>query len=160
MYSEEAKGSCFKIYFPIRDNDHNSQSYLTKNEENKPGASIQNKFILIVDDEPSMLGIANSLLTSMGYTIFTAENAMNALEIIKRNKIDLVITDIIMAGEMNGITLAKLIKDRYPEIKIILTSGFPGHLHKKEEAELTKYPFIEKPYKIKELEKMVLEELR
>jgi CheY-like chemotaxis protein len=161
VYSEEGKGTCFKLYFPLY--DVNSKVSIQSN--NRPKESVldnhnaENKNILVVDDESSMLNIANSILSSVGYNVFTSENVVEALEILKNNKIDLVLSDIIMPGEMNGIGLAKYINQNFPDIRIILTSGFPGHLHKKEADELRQYVFLEKPYKMEELESIVRSEL-
>lgn len=156
VYSEEGKGSCFKLYFILKDNQ------LHKIEKPVPRQTIHHndgKVILVVDDEGSMLNIARSLLSDLGYEVLTANNAMEGIEKLKRNPINLVISDIIMPGEMNGINFAGYIKEHFKGVKVILTSGFPGHLHKNEDEELRKYAFIEKPYKLNDLERIVRLEL-
>jgi PAS domain S-box-containing protein len=162
VYSEEGKGTCFRLYFPIVNTDRNATTQpiprLMDNRSDK-NTEAKSKTILLVDDETSMLNIANSILSDMGYSILTASNASEAVDILKSHAVDLVISDIIMPGEMNGITLAKYIKENFPNVKTILTSGFPGHLRKTEVHELNQYAFIEKPYKMKDLENLVRIEL-
>jgi DNA-binding NtrC family response regulator len=119
----------------------------------------KDKNILLVDDELSMLNIGNSILSDLGYNVSTAENASDAIIIMNKMAIDLVITDVIMPGEMNGIGLATYITESYPKTKIILSSGFPGHLHKEESNVMKEFTSIEKPFRIKELESIVLEML-
>ncbi len=158
VYSEESKGTCFKLYFLIKDNQNYPKVESTKIIEKKDSLS-QDKVVLVVDDEPSMLNIASSLLSDLGFQVITASNALDGKNILKKTSVNLVISDIIMPGEMNGITFASYIKENFPTVKIILTSGFPGHLHKDEDEELKKYTFIEKPYKTKDLEEIVWKEL-
>ena len=158
VYSEESKGTCFKLYFLIKDNQNYPKVESTKIIEKKDSLS-QDKVVLVVDDEPSMLNIASSLLSDLGFQVITASNALDGKNILKKTSVNLVISDIIMPGEMNGITFASYIKENFPTVKIILTSGFPGHLHKDEDEELKQFPFIEKPYKTKDLEEIVWKEL-
>jgi len=158
VYSEENKGTCFKMYFPIKDNENYPKVESLKIIEKKTNLS-HGKVVLVVDDEPSMLNIASSLLSDLGFQVVTASNALDGINVLKKTSASLVISDIIMPGEMNGITFASYIKEHFPGVKIILTSGFPGHLHKDEDEELKKYPFIEKPYKTKDLEEIVWKEL-
>jgi signal transduction histidine kinase/ActR/RegA family two-component response regulator len=157
VYSEEGSGTCFKLYFPIINNNEIQEPSVSNKSamETMTPYDTKSKTILVVDDEPSMLNITNSLLSGIGYNVLTARNAIDALDILKKEKIDLVISDIIMPGEMNGIALAKYIKQNFQNIKVILTSGFPGHLHKNESDELKQFVFFEKPFKMKELESIV-----
>jgi YesN/AraC family two-component response regulator len=80
------------------------------------------KTILLVDDEESFLNGMKSLLEIQGYTVFTAMNGIEGINILEQTPIDLVITDILMP-EMDGIELILKLKNKYPEIKIISISG-------------------------------------
>lgn len=160
VYSELGKGTCFKLFFPLTEDKLSStlkiiaDDFIAKDKTNN-----KNFTILVVDDELPMLNIATYILTELGYSILTAGNSLEAMEQLRKHKIDLLITDIIMPGELNGIALAKFAKTEYPDIKIILSSGFPGHLHEKESADLQNFSFIEKPYRVKEFEQKVWEKL-
>jgi PAS domain S-box-containing protein len=159
VYSELGKGTCFKLYFPIADSKSSESNANIDPPEVTMNFKAKDKNILLVDDELSMLNIGNSILSDLGYNVSTAENASDAIIIMNKMAIDLVITDVIMPGEMNGIGLATYITESYPKTKIILSSGFPGHLHKEESNVMKEFTSIEKPFRIKELESIVLEML-
>jgi signal transduction histidine kinase len=78
--------------------------------------------ILLVDDEAGIRKVLGISLTDLGYTVHTAENAANALEIIEAVRPSITLTDIKMPG-MDGIELLKAIKGRYPETEVIMLTG-------------------------------------
>ena len=81
--------------------------------------------ILFVDDEVERLNILPRLLEQEPYDLITCPSANEALQILAKNGIDLVISDIRMP-EMNGIELAAEIKDKYPRIPVVLITGVPA----------------------------------
>jgi len=121
VYSEPNYGSRFSLYFPV------AQSSNTKKKEENSLKSNEtmsgNAAILIVDDEIALLELINEILSQQGYKTYCAESAEDAMKIIKSQKIDLVLSDIIMP-ETNGYQLAKNIQQHNPEIIIQLMSGF------------------------------------
>jgi CheY-like chemotaxis protein len=65
-------------------------------------------------------------LQELGYRVATASNAAEALSVIAgEGGVDLVFSDVVMPGEMNGIDLAEEVARQWPKIKVLLTSGFP-----------------------------------
>jgi len=101
--------------------------------------------ILVVDDEPSLCQLAKEILTSKGYQVETAEDAVVALEKLSKTHFDLVLSDIIMP-EMDGHQLAHEVQKHYPKIKIQLVSGFDDHHNIKTTDELLQANLIHKPY--------------
>lgn len=81
--------------------------------------------ILIVDDEPHMRLLVSSMLESSKHELLTAENGEAALEILRSELVDVVITDLIMP-EKNGIDLILEIRQIAPEVKIVAMSGGGG----------------------------------
>ena len=80
--------------------------------------------ILIVDDEPLIRLGAVQIAEDEGFEVVEAANADKALEILEcRNDIRVIFTDIHMPGSMDGLKLAHAVRDRWPPIKIIVTSG-------------------------------------
>jgi CheY-like chemotaxis protein len=81
--------------------------------------------VLVVEDEPLLrLDISESLMDA-GFLVFEAGNAAEAISILaEHHEIRLVFTDVDMPGGMDGIVLAAYIRDRWPPLKIIVTSGF------------------------------------
>ena len=80
------------------------------------------KRILVVDDDPGMREMVKLLLNDEGYHVFEASNGKHAMEFLKKESPDLVITDIIME-EMDGVEIIMEIRENYPDIKIIAMSG-------------------------------------
>jgi len=101
--------------------------------------------VLVVEDEPLLILVLEESLTAEGYDVATAFNADEAITLLEsRADITLVFTDIEMPGSMDGLKLAAAIRDRWPPVKIIITSGrkMPAV------AEMPKNSgFIPKPYK-------------
>ncbi len=80
--------------------------------------------ILVVEDEPVLRFLLVEELEGAGYEVFEAEDASKAIEIIEANPdIRVMITDIDLFAAAEGLELAKLVRDRWPPIRIILTSG-------------------------------------
>ncbi len=113
--------------------------------------------VLITEDDPDVLTIAVETLRSLGYEVYSAANASEALTILKRNTpIDILFTDIVLPRGINGIELAREARRLRPEIRVLLASGYarPG-LQVDEDV----MHFIPKPYRVpdlaRRLEKMV-----
>ena len=126
VYSEEDKGTRFSLYFPQNINP-NVENHTYK-ESDETTNYTGNENILVVDDEAALLGLTSEILSNMGYKVISAHNGEQALELLKNNSIDLIITDVIMP-EMDGYQLATRVKQTYPDIKIQLVSGFSDNRH-------------------------------
>jgi CheY-like chemotaxis protein len=106
--------------------------------------------VLVVEDEPILRMTAVDMVEEAGYTAVEAHNAIEAVAILEaRTEIRIVFTDIDMPGGMNGMLLAAAIRDRWPPIEIILTSGAMTPA-----ADLipARSVFLSKPYSQRELE--------
>ena len=106
--------------------------------------------ILVVDDEPSHCRSLSMGLRSEGFFVFQANSAREAIRIIDVQTVDVAIVDIMMP-DINGLELGRLIKDSYPDIKVILVSAY--HISGRQVA-LTgtgAVAFLPKPYRIERL---------
>ena len=99
---------------------------------------------LVVEDEPLLRLDAADIARQTGYDVVEAENADVAISILEsRNDIRVIFTDINMPGSMDGLKLAAAVRDRWPPIEIIVTSG----VHKLSTADLPERGvFLSKPY--------------
>src|ERR1700758_3794072 len=97
-------------------------------------ADIENKNILIVDDNPTNRTILAAQLQQWNMVPLVAESGWQGLEILSKNKVDLVISDMSMP-EMDGVALAKSIKQKHPDMRIILLSSV-GNEQSKHESHL------------------------
>ena len=103
--------------------------------------------VLVVDDEPELLEIAHEYLVAMGYSVLQADNAPSALKTIAEDReIDLMITDIIMPGGMNGVELAEKARLLSPRLKVIYSSGFPADALVERNRAKVDDPMLRKPY--------------
>ena len=118
-------GTEIKLYFP------RCLTNLNETGSNKVEESVDVKgteTILIVDDEIALLTMAKELLKSKGFNIFCAKRASEALNVLEQESIDLLLSDVIMPG-MDGYQLAMIVKEKYPNVKIQLASGFSDDRH-------------------------------
>lgn len=82
--------------------------------------------VLVVEDEPLIrLGLA-SAIEEAGYEVAEAANAGEAIRVLERDRVQLVLTDVDMPGGMDGIRLAHYVRDRWPPVLLIVISGKVG----------------------------------
>jgi len=105
--------------------------------------------ILVVDDEELIRYLVTSYLSKLGHSCFTAIDGVDALDKMKKNKIDAVITDIKM-DNMNGITLINQISKKYPEIPIMVMTAFDKEYSQGTAISIGAREFIKKPFSLDE----------
>lgn len=151
VYSEVGVGTEFTMYFPRSYSD--SDIYESDNSNTVDNDSEKyhgNETLLLVDDEKALLTLGEDVFSQQGYKVFCAENADSALWILSRNKIDVMISDVIMPG-IDGYELARKVEQLYPEVKVQLVSGYSSErLGKEKENPYTK-TIIDKPYSTEEI---------
>ena len=128
---------------------NNSKDVVDINEENEDilhGTAC----ILVVDDETAIRNMTKDILTSHGYTVFCAASAKEALSLLEIEKINLVLSDVIMA-EMDGFELAHIIHYTHPDIKIQLTSGYAESKGKSVTNKTLSEKLLAKPFTSKQL---------
>ena len=142
IYSEINLGTRISLYFPRYYGDKS----LENSGENKEHEIITGTgTILVVDDETGLLNFAQEVLEQYGYTVFTAENSEEALDVLKHQAVDVLFTDIIMP-KMDGYELAAQVSRLYPEVKIQLVSGFNESHHSDKVDPNLKQATLAKPY--------------
>lgn len=141
LYSELGHGTCFKIYFPIV-NEESEAATIQESLELARG----NETILIVDDDDSIRKMIVDTLQPLGYTTLAASCSAEALELSKlsKNKIDMILSDVIMPG-MNGPQLIEAIKQDQPDIQVILISGYTDNAITHLGALQNNYTLLNKP---------------
>ncbi|MET3838861.1 PAS domain-containing sensor histidine kinase [Bradyrhizobium sp. OAE829] len=107
--------------------------------------------VLLVDDNPEVAAVSTSLLEQLGYTVRRVANAEAALREIESDGIDLVFSDIVMPGKMDGLGLARRLKAMRPQLPILLATGYS-------DAALNvrgDFPILRKPYEIHQLSQAI-----
>jgi diguanylate cyclase (GGDEF)-like protein len=107
--------------------------------------------ILLVDDDPSILKILSELMASFGYESATARSGFDAIEKLEQDFFNIVLTDMVMHG-MDGMELLKYIHSNYPDIKVIITSGYDRTFSYTDVIRAGASDFISKPFNSDELE--------
>jgi PAS domain S-box-containing protein len=105
--------------------------------------------VLVVEDNPEVLAVCVSMLEQLGYETYAVSGAAAALEVVEKKEFDLVISDIVMPGGMDGAALANVIRARKPVLPVLLATGFsPAGSH-------SDHPVIRKPFDLSELSRTV-----
>jgi two-component system, NtrC family, nitrogen regulation response regulator NtrX len=106
--------------------------------------------ILAIDDEPSILRSLEGILDDEGYKVFTAMSGPKGLSILTREKVDTVLLDVWMP-RMDGIETLQRIKERHPEISVILLTGHGGKETAAKAFRLGASDFLSKPISLDNL---------
>ena len=120
LYSELGHGTTVKILLPRL---HNEQAPAAADaSEERSGRGEQ---ILVIDDEADLRELACSYLESLGYHVVSAADGLEGLATLDRMKrIDLLLTDVILPGNLDGRAIAREARKRYPDLKVLYMSGY------------------------------------
>jgi PAS domain S-box-containing protein len=149
LESTRGQGSTFRLYFPVPETIDDSRELLKSMETYDIGGT---EIILFVEDEDLLLETVSVMLESHGYTLFTAKDGREAIEMYKRyhNQIDLVITDMGLPV-MTGVDEFRTLKMLNPDIKIILASGSIEPELRSELLSQGVSDIIQKPYRLDDI---------
>ncbi len=136
------EGTTFELYFPAtRENLHSLPDSIDIEHYQGNGETI-----LVVDDDSGQRAIALQILNRLGYSSNAVDCGEEALRYLSREKVDLVILDMIMAPGMNGCQTFKKILLLHPRQKAIITSGYSENQDAREALALGVRRFVKKPY--------------
>jgi PAS domain S-box-containing protein len=125
--------------------------YLPAAHPERTGESLDRKArrILVVEDDEIVAELAAQLLEEMGYEALVVHSAQEALAALDRGGLpDMVFSDILMPGGLSGLELARRVRRRYPEMPVLLTSGYSDRLSDVP----AEFPMVPKPYQFDALE--------
>jgi two-component system cell cycle sensor histidine kinase/response regulator CckA len=116
--------------------------------------------ILLVEDEDPVRAVNGRALSARGYTVLEAASGVEALQIMEEREspVDLVVSDVVMP-EMDGPTLLRELRKRYPELKVIFVSGYAEDAFKRNLPEGEAFNFLPKPFSLKQLVETVKQTL-
>ena len=123
---------------------------------------IESKKVVVVDDDAKVIILVEKVLTRLGYRVLSADNGKKAMELVKKEKPVLLISDILQPG-IDGVGLCQSIKDdpQLVDIKVILMSGvYKQASFKLEMMGAAPDGFIEKPLDVQQLENLVEKTLK
>jgi CheY-like chemotaxis protein len=156
IYSEEGHGTTIKLYLPLAD-----QTAPLADAAPVLPAEGGTESVLAVEDDILVRDFVAAQLCSLGYQVLTAGNAAEALAVIESGAdLDLLFTDVIMPGSMNGRQLADEARRRRPSLKVLFTSGYTENAivhHGRLDPGVL---LLSKPYRKSDLARLIREALR
>jgi CheY-like chemotaxis protein len=148
--SELGVGTTVKLYLPKSSDRPIMPEAGTESASLRPASG--HETILVVEDDEDVLAVAAESLRELGYQVVTAINAAQALEILRGNQpVELLFSDVIMPGSMNGAQLAVEARRIRPELKVLLTSGYTAAALSFEHGLPDNLNVVSKPYRREEL---------
>ncbi len=153
--SEIGGGTTFSIFLPRAECEPKA---VETNDRLHHPSIVSGETILVVEDNAALRRVSSRRIEALGYRVLEADGATAALACLETERVDLMFTDVVMPGDMDGCALSQQAMARWPELKVIITSGFPGHRQDKY-AETAGRRLLSKPYPARELELLLREML-
>ena len=153
--SEVGYGSAFRVSLPRV----GTEAKPATEDEHSELVSGNDERVLVVDDQAELAAVAVEYLESAGYKVNVATGASEALDLLTRQAYDLIFSDIVMPGGMNGFQLATEVERQHPEVQILLTSGFTAAASDARDPEARRRRLLSKPYSRAQLLEAVRSEL-
>jgi PAS domain S-box-containing protein len=151
VHSEEGNGANFRILLPKAYSEPR-QVQRAVTEQLRGGSET----ILCVEDDDEVRAYVISQLKSLGYKVISAADAAEALAIVEAGTaFDLLFTDIVMPGNLNGRQLAEKLAERLPSLKVLFTSGNTYGAIPLQSSPERNFPLLSKPYRREELARML-----
>ncbi len=122
VYSELGLGTSFSLYLPRADAAA-AEASLDGNDAFPLG---RGERVLIVEDDVGMRRVVARQLGELGYQVVAVQDAAAALAALEEQNFDLLFSDIVMRGPLSGSELARRATQKWPDLRVVLTSGFPG----------------------------------
>jgi nitrogen-specific signal transduction histidine kinase len=147
LASTLGKGTTVTIYLPRAGDVATGTEVHAATERRRTGT------VLLVEDNPEVASASTGLLEQLGYTVRWAADAEAALAELEKDGIDVVFSDIVMPGRLDGLGLARVIKQRRPGLPILLATGYSEAVQNVR----ADFPILRKPYQMHELSRALSE---
>ena len=142
--TEVGTGTTFRIFLPL------TQAQLASGAPQAPGADASGRkaTILLVEDEANVREFAAAVLQQDGYALLQAKSADSALEVWRWHsaRIDLLLTDVVLPGELSGPQLGQKLRAQKPSLKVILTTGYSRETVEEKSGGAEALRLMNKPY--------------
>ena len=152
--SKPGQGTTFTVYIPTTDEPVLEQAQSTLQDYLGDGEKI-----LVVDDLEEQRSLTQGILDNLGYQVDIAASGIEAIEKCKKQTYDLLVLDMIMPGEYDGLSTYETIKSSHPKQKAIIVSGFSETSRVKKAQALGAGIYLKKPYTVELLATAIYQEL-
>ena len=143
--SELGRGTCVTLYLP----GGNAPPKPAQNEGNAALEKLEGGTALLVEDNPEVAKVTEQMIEQLGYRVQRAGGAKEALELAESAPFDLVISDIVMAGPMDGVGLARALRQGQPDLPVVLVTGFASSVTELE------FAVLRKPFEVSDLGQVI-----
>ncbi|WP_169569644.1 ATP-binding protein [Sneathiella limimaris] len=143
IYSELGKGTSVKLLLPRASSSEDPIHEKRGRGIIKAGAG---QTVLVIEDNDKLRELIEQQLISIGYHAVASANATEAFAKLKTEAIDIVLSDVVLPGGISGIEIYKAVKENYPDIKILLMSGFTGKALEFDESLPSHVTILMKPF--------------
>ena len=110
--------------------------------------------ILVVDDESSVCSSIDKILSRQGHQVVVAYSAEEAMQKVEQEKFNLVLADLMMP-KVNGMDLLKMIRNRWPDLNVVMITGYASINTAKEATRLGAFDYLPKPFTPDELSRII-----
>ncbi len=147
--SAPGQGTTVKVYLPKSDPDR-TLMIADGSIDTVPVAT--GETVLLVEDNPGVREVTKDRILDLGYRVIDVENGPAALDVLQSGRpVDLVFSDVVMAGGMSGIDVARWVTSNRPALKMLLTSGYADDVLRAQHGHADAFRILRKPYTRKEL---------
>lgn len=155
IQSQEHRGSTFSLYFPVTREDE------AEEEQSIPFDAYRgkNESILVVDDIAEQRELAVNMLSRLGYKVETAASGEEAIALVQKRQVDLIVLDMIMAPGLDGLDTYSQILKITPGQKAVIVSGFSETDRVRKARKMGAGSFVQKPYLIEKIGAAIRREL-
>lgn len=155
LYSEPGLGTSIGLYFPaLSQTGDDVDLQKTPQEKQARGSLGQGETVLIVEDNPKVRKLTIQRIRDLGFNAEVAENGDEAYRMLKSGlHVDVLFSDLVMPGAMNGYDLAAKVTTEFPHLKVLLTSGYASDVVTTAMAHDRIYDILHKPYRQSDLAK-------
>ncbi|MBK1659494.1 histidine kinase famiy protein [Paracraurococcus ruber] len=144
IYSEEEVGTTVWLYFPAAEAEIRAAPAPASRAMDRQG----HETVLVVDDRIDVGDVTQAFLESFGYRVLRAANGREALAVLDGPEaVQMLLSDLIMPGGMNGVVLAREARRRRPRLRVLLTTGYAEASLERQDAGGSEFEVINKPYR-------------